>query len=114
MDWPTGAFLSRQIRLPADMQLCQLSRADVPPVIAAIGAWYPDLAIGEEHALLTSTFYDAEVALADEGHTIEDRQVYVLLLQSSTALVGYWAGEYEAGEPLSRRMSWSDGLSARL
>jgi GNAT superfamily N-acetyltransferase len=98
MYWPTGAFLSRQIRLPADMQLCQLGRADVPSVIATLSAWYPDLAIGEEQALLTRTFYDEEVALADEGHTIEDRPVYVLLLQSSTALVGYWAGEYEAGE----------------
>jgi hypothetical protein len=83
MDWPTGASLSRQIRLPADMQLRQLSRADVPSVIAAIGAWYPDLAIGEEHILLTSTFYSEEVALADEEHTLEGRSVYVLLLQSS-------------------------------
>ena len=109
MPWPTGEWLSQQIRLPADMQLCQLSRVDVPPVIAALSAWYPDLAIGEEHVLLTSTFYDEEVALADEGHTIEDRPVYVLLLQSATALVGYWVGEYEADErAIVGRMSLVD------
>src|SRR5215510_5634597 len=109
MDWPTGEFLSRQIRLPADMQLCQLGRADVPTVMAALGAWYPDLAIGEEHVLLTSTFYDEAVALADEGHTVEDRPVYVLLLRSATALVGYWAGEYEAVErAIVGRMSLVD------
>ena len=93
MDWPTGAFLSRHIRLPADIQLRQLGRADVPAVIAALGAWYPDLAIGKEHVLLTSTFYDDKVALVDEGHTVEDRPVYVLLLQSATALVGYFVAE---------------------
>jgi GNAT superfamily N-acetyltransferase len=98
MDWPTGALLGRQMRLPADVRLCQLGRADVSTVIAAIGAWDPDLAIGRERALLTNTFYDEEVALVDEGHTVEERPVYVLLLWSATELVGFWAGEYEANE----------------
>ena len=83
MDWPTGAFLSRHIRLPADVQLRQLGRADVPAVLAALAAWDPDLAKGKEHVLLTGTFYDDTVALVDEGHTVEERPVYVLLLQAA-------------------------------
>jgi GNAT superfamily N-acetyltransferase len=109
MDWPTSAFLGRRIRLPADVRLRQLARADVSTAIAAIGAWCPDLAIGKEQALLTSAFYDEAVALAGEEHTIEERPVYVLLLDSAAGPVGFWAGEYEPDErALLERMALVD------
>jgi GNAT superfamily N-acetyltransferase len=109
MDWPTTAFLSGQMRLPADVRLSRLARADVSTVIAAIGAWCADLAIGKERALLTTAFYDRDVALADEEYTVEERPVYVLWLRSATEPVGFWAGEYEPNErALVSRMSLVD------
>jgi GNAT superfamily N-acetyltransferase len=96
--WPSAEWVGGQVCLPTGIQLRQLGHADVPRVIEAIGAWSADLAIGEERVLLTSEFYDREVALAGMGQTTEDRPVLVLLLESETTLVGYLATEFDAAE----------------
>lgn len=82
--------------LPAGVKARQLARRDVPQLIERIEAWYPTLAIAEDRAFLTGTFYENEVALEGEEQLVESHPTYVLLLDSEQGMVAFIALTYES------------------
>ncbi|MCX4240046.1 GNAT family N-acetyltransferase [Paraliomyxa miuraensis] len=96
MLWPEAAVVESGLRLPPGIRARSLAREDVPAVIESLGAWYPSLAMAEEHSLLDGTFYETRVALAREQRDAAMRPVHVLLLEAEVAPVGYLAIEYDA------------------
>lgn len=79
MRWPQVSSFVEFLQLPAGISAQQLGRADLAEWTAALSAWHPDLAIGEESALLQPATYAQDAALRDESVT-DDRDMYTLVL----------------------------------
>lgn len=85
-----------RLSLPAGIKARQLARRDIPQLIERIEAWYPTLAIAEDRVLLTSAFYENEVALDGEEQHVDSRPTYVLLLDSAHGMVAFISLTYES------------------
>ena len=76
MRWPSVDVISDQAQLPDGYRYQQLRRSDVPALIAAIAAWYPDVSVGAASSYLEVDFYEAEATLDDET----ERDLWVVLV----------------------------------
>lgn len=94
--WPAGERVGRELQLPPDIYARAMERRDIPTVIALLGDAFPDLAIAEDRSVLDVAFYEEQVAFAGEGRYMEERPLYVLLLESASRTLACILVEYEA------------------
>ncbi|MCL4690810.1 MAG: hypothetical protein KJ007_19835 [Burkholderiales bacterium] len=91
MKWPVIQALSMLAPLPDGYRYGRLDREHVPAVIAALQAWYPQIAVGGSSCYLREDFYRERVALGDDL----DRDVYAARILSGDEMVGFWSFERE-------------------
>lgn len=77
--------------LPGGYRYGRLDREHVPAVIAALQAWYPQIAVGGSSCYLREDFYRERVALGDDL----DRDVYAARILFGDEMVGFWSFERE-------------------
>lgn len=84
--WPdlTAAL---QPLTPPGLVLRQAASTDVVPLIAALAAWYPALAVAQVGFMLSPAFYADQVALADVACTLEDRPCVTVVAERDGQLV---------------------------
>jgi hypothetical protein len=90
MKWPTIDEMSTLVPLPEGYRFERLTRARIAPLIAAIKAWHPDIAVGASSCYLREDFYHNRVIL-DEA----ERDILVVLFTFNDALIGVWSFERE-------------------
>ena len=91
MKWPSANALATLVSLPAGYRFAQLDRAHIAPLIAAIKAWYPDIAVGAASGYLREDFYHSRVCL--DGETEKD--IWVASIMFHDELVGALSYERE-------------------
>jgi hypothetical protein len=91
MKWPTTNELSALVPLPAGYCFAELDRAMVPPLIAAIRVWYPEISVGVASCYLREDFYFNRVVLDSKV----DRDVLVVPFNFNGELAGVWSFERE-------------------
>ncbi len=91
MKWPVIQALSMLAPLPGGYRYGRLDREHVPAVIAALQAWYPQIAVGGSSCYLREDFYRERVALGDDL----DRDVYAARILFGDEMVGFWSFERE-------------------
>lgn len=91
MNWPDLDELSKQVPLPAGFRYAQLRRIDVPALISAIAAWYPDVSVGAASCFLEQDFYERDASFAGEA----ERNLWVVLVWKDTELVGFASWDRE-------------------
>jgi hypothetical protein len=91
MKWPTIEQISAMTSLPEGFRFEYLRRQDVPELIASIGRWHPDIAIGGGSCYLRQGFYDEQVQFADG----RERNVLVALFRRGDEMAGMWSWEKE-------------------
>lgn len=84
--WPdlTSAL---QPLAPPGLVLRQAASADVPPLIEALGVWYPALAVAQVGFMLSPAFYAEQVALADVPTTVQERPYVTVVAERDGKLV---------------------------
>ncbi len=92
MQWPTLEDIAAMAPLPPGYRFDRLRRADIAPLIAAIRAWFPSVAVGAASCYLTESFYLDKVVLDDAV----DRDVIALLIRKGDELVGMGSWERES------------------
>jgi len=83
MRWPSVSSFVDFLHLPVGVDALQLAVEDLAEWTAALAAWHPDLAIGEEAALLQPQTYVEQAALRDV-EAGEAREMYTLILRSGS------------------------------
>lgn len=91
MKWPNVLALSALAPLPEGYRYGRVDRAHVPSVIAALQAWYPDIAVGASRCYLREDFYRDRVCL--DGDT--DKDFFAARILSGDEMVGFWSFERE-------------------
>jgi len=91
MRWPSVDVISDQAQLPDGYRYQQLRRGDVPSLIAAIAAWYPDVSVGAASSYLEVDFYEAEATLDDET----ERDLWVVLVWHGDELAAFASWDRE-------------------
>lgn len=91
MRWATIDELERLVPLPAGYGYEQLTRADVPELIAAIARWHPDIRVGAGSPYLRPAFYDEKVTLAGEA----ERDTFAVVFRHGGRMVGLWSWDRE-------------------
>lgn len=91
MRWPSIDELRRLVPLPEGYGYEQLSRADVPELIASIERWHPDIRVGAGSAYLREAFYDEKVTLAGEA----ERDTFAVVFRHGGKTVGLWSWDRE-------------------
>lgn len=111
MRWPPVSSFVDFLHLPEGVDAQQLAVHDLAEWTAALAAWHPDLAIGEEAALLQPQTYVDEAALRDvDGDGDEVRDMYTLILRAGSGadrpIIGGIVLEYDPQEAtMAGRMS---------
>lgn len=91
MLWPNVDAISQQVQLPEGYSCQPLKRSDVPALIAAISAWYPDVSVGAASCYLDNDFYETEATL--DGET--ERDLWVVLIWYGHELAGFASWDRE-------------------
>lgn len=109
MRWPPVSSFVDFLHLPAGVDAQQLAGNELVEWTAALAAWHPDLAIGEEAALLQPQTYVDEAALRDVDGD-EARDMYTLILRAGSGadrpIIGGIVVEYDQEEAtMAGRMS---------
>ncbi|NJD86583.1 MAG: hypothetical protein FIB05_01045 [Betaproteobacteria bacterium] len=91
MKWPVIQALSMLAPLPAGYRYGRLDREHVPAVIAALQAWYPQIAVGGSSCYLREDFYRERVTLGDDL----DKDVHATRILYGDEMVGFWSFERE-------------------
>lgn len=91
MRWPTIDELAALVPLPEGYTYEQLRRTDVPDLIANIGRWHPDIAVGAGSAYLRPAFYDEKVTLAGES----ERDTFAVVFRHEGRMAGLWSWDRE-------------------
>ena len=94
MRWPIVDVISNQAQLPDGYRYQQLQRSDVPALIAAISAWYPDVSVGAASCYLDNDFYETEATL--DGETERDLWVVLIWYGHELAAFASWDRERAA------------------
>ena len=89
MEWPTIEKITALAPLPAGFHYEQLTRQDLPALIAAVRRWHPDIAVGGGSCYLREAFYDAHVCLDGQRH----KDVFVGVFKQGDTLAGMWSWE---------------------
>jgi hypothetical protein len=79
------------VPLPAGYTFEQLSRRQIPELIAKVKQWHPDISVGAGSCYLREQFYLDKVFLTDGP----ERDIYVQLIKFAGELVGMWSYERE-------------------
>lgn len=87
MRWPRVPSFVDFLQIPPGVVAQQAGRGDLAAWTAALSEWHPDLAIGEEAALLSPATYEEQVALRDEPAS-DARDQYTLILRAQGAAAG--------------------------
>lgn len=87
--WPDVAPIIQTLTLPAGVTLRQLTRSDIPGLISRLPDWYPEVEEGIQKRLLTPSFYEELVALADEDQSIERRPIHGRVFLYKGELIGF-------------------------
>lgn len=91
MRWPTVDAIAALAPLPAGYRFAHFGRAQIAPVIAALKAWYPNIAFGVNGCYLREDFYLKRVCL--EGNL--DRDVLAVPILFGDEMAGFWSFERE-------------------
>lgn len=91
MNWPNLDELSKQVSLPEGYRYAQLRRIDVPALISAIAAWYPDVSVGAASCFLELDFYEKDASFAGES----ERNLWIVLTWKGTEFVGFASWDRE-------------------
>jgi hypothetical protein len=89
--WPSIQAMATLAPLPAGYRYGRLDRGHVPALIAALGAWYPEISVGASSCYLREDFYHERVAL--DGDI--DKDVYATTIMFGDEMVGFWSFERE-------------------
>jgi hypothetical protein len=92
MRWPSAEAIGELASLPAGYRYAQFGRADIAPLIASLGVWHPNIAMGVNGCYLREDFYFQRVGL--DGDL--DRDVMVIRIMHGEETVGIWSYEREA------------------
>ena len=97
MKWPTIETLRELIPLPAGYDFLEFERAQVPPLIAALKAWHPEIAVGVSSCYLREDFYLNRVAFrsAQNHGGGADRDILVVPIAFNGDMIGMWSFERE-------------------
>lgn len=66
-------------------------RSAIPPMVAALNRWYPDISVGVSGVYLRADFYETQVCLHGESET----DIFVVPIHYGDELVGMWSVERE-------------------
>lgn len=91
MKWPSIDQLSAMTPLPEGYRYDWLKRSEIPALIACIGRWHPDIAVGGGSCYLRDDFYSDHVFLEGEG----EKNIIVGLFKCADELAGMWSLEQE-------------------
>ena len=91
MKWPTIDELSALVPLPDGYRFEQLGRTNIEPLIAAIKAWHPDIAVGTASCYLREDFYHSRVCLDGAA----EKDILVVTFTFNDELAGMWSFERE-------------------
>lgn len=91
MRWPSAAAIAALSPLPAGYRYAQFGRADIAPLMSAVKAWHPSVAVGVSSCYLREDFYLRRVSL--DGDL--ERDVIVVRILYGEDLVGFWSYERE-------------------
>ena len=91
MLWPNVEVISQQVKLPDGYSYQLLRRGDVPALIDAISAWYPDVSVGAASGYLNNDFYETEATLDGEV----ERDLWVVQIRFGQELAGFASWDRE-------------------
>ena len=91
MLWPNVEVISQQVKLPDGYSYQLLRRGDVPALIDAISAWYPDVFVGAASGYLNTDFYETEATLDGEV----ERDLWVVQIRFGQELAGFASWDRE-------------------
>jgi hypothetical protein len=85
MNWANARGTLQTVNAPTGYDLAQLSAADVPALVLALGQWYPDIVVGAESCHLTTDFYHRDTALAGDS---DDRNIFPVVAKHAGMIAG--------------------------
>ena len=96
MEWVTVEELARSVPLPPGYRFEILRRDDVPAVIGALRAWFPNIEVGAASCFLRPDFYSQRVHLSDSARADAACDMLVVLARFGDELVAVYAGQIDA------------------
>jgi hypothetical protein len=81
----------RNVRLPRGYRLALLMRDEIPALVGAIKAWFPEIEVGAASCYLDPEFFRHDVMLAGD----EEKDVLVVLIKKGDELAGLFSCERE-------------------
>ncbi len=91
MKWPAIESLRELVPLPAGYDFLEFEHAHIAPLIAALGAWHPEIAAGASSCYLREDFYLKRVVLRGGA----DADVLVVPIAFHGEMIGMWSFERE-------------------
>jgi hypothetical protein len=89
MAWPSVEEIATKAPLPDSYHYEYLSRGQVPMLISALEAWYPDIGVGNASCHLRESFYADKVCLDGRG----EHDFLVILFKQGDELAGMFSVE---------------------
>src|SRR4051794_32512797 len=86
-DWPGVERTLAEVRLPRGYRFALLGRDEIPSLVGAIKAWFPEIEVGGASCYLREDFFGREVFFSGE----RDRDVLVVLIKKGDGLAGLFS-----------------------